>query len=297
MKYYLIVAKGKHRGLPIPINVDLFVIGTAKTCQLRAQHPLMGEQQCAIVNRERKVFVRDLGGGHPTLVNGSELPASEEWPLHKGDTVTAGPLEFRVRMSEKQLSQRDLEEWALKTLDEDGGPRVSAFDELDNAMKAADEDHNDAASAAAAILGKASAMKGVVRGRLRLTREGAVTIVRINDVYLVEPAELAHLKKELMENLAVNNLKVLLDLKNVRRMSSAAVTLFGDFAAWMKKAGGTLAFCRARPELGHLMGDLQNLFNLRVYPDKEKAIAPFAYSLTSRPRSAPPLSLPAAGRR
>lgn len=272
MKFYLIVAKGKHRGLPIPINVDLFVIGSAKTCQLRAQHPQMGEQQCALVNRGRKVFVRDLGGGHPTLVNGSELPASEEWPLHKGDTVTAGPLEFVVRFSEKALSQRDLEEWALKALDEDHGPRKSAFEEIEEAMNAGAREYNDAALAAAAILNKASALKGVVRGRLRITRDGGTTIVRINDMYLVEPAELAHLKKELHENLAQNNLRVLLDLKNVRRMSSSAVTLFADLSHWLRQSGGTLALCRVRPELAGLMSDMQNLFNLRVYPDKDKAI-------------------------
>lgn len=273
MKFFLIVAKGKHRGLPIPINVDLFVIGSAKTCQLRAQHSQMGEQQCALVNRGRKVFVRDMGSGQPTLVNGSELPASEEWPLHKGDTVTAGPLEFRVSFSEKPLSQRDLEEWALKALDEDQGPRKTAFEEIDEAMTAGGREYNDAALAAAAILNKASAMKGVVRGRLRITRDGGTTIVRINDVYLVESAELAHLKKELQENLGVGNLRVLLDLKNVRRMSSAAVTLFADLRHWLGQSGGTLALCRVRPELANLMSDMQNLFSLRVYADKDKAMA------------------------
>ncbi len=273
MRFYLIVAKGKHRGLPIPITVDLFVIGTGKTCQLRAQHPTVGEQHCAFVTRGRKVFVRDLGSGLATTVNGSELPSSEEWPLHKNDVIAAGPLEFRITFSEKQLSQRDLEEWALKTLDEDAGPRASAFDEIDAAMKGVETEHDTAAAAANAILNKASAMKGVVRGRLRIARDGAVTIVRINDVYLVEPAELAHLKKEFQENLNTRNLKVLLDLKNVRRMSSAAVSLFADLSGWLKANGGTMALCRARPELANMMGDLQNLFNLRVYADKEKALA------------------------
>lgn len=273
MRFYLIVAKGKHRGLPIPITVDLFVIGTDKTCQLRSQHPQLGEQHCAFVTRGRKVFVRDMGSGKPTLVNGSELPASEEWPLHKNDMIAVGPLEFRITFSEKQLSQRDLEEWALRTLDEDQGPRQSAFEEIEAAMKAGDSEYDSAAAAANAILTKASAMKGVVRGRLRISRDGPVTIVRINDVYLVEPAELAHLKKEFQENLDSRNLRVLLDLKNVRRMSSAAVSLFADLSGWLKKSGGTMALCRARPELANLMGDLQNLFNLRVFADKEKALA------------------------
>jgi anti-anti-sigma factor len=272
MRFYLIVASGKHRGLPIPISVDLFVIGQTPTCQLRSQNPHVGEQHCAFVSRGRKVFVRDLGSGKPTLVNGSELPGSEEWPLHKGDRIAVGPLEFRISFSEKQLSQRDLEEWALKTLDEDHGPRRSAFEEIDEAISAAGREYNQAADAAAAILNKASALKGVVRGRLRIARDGSVTVVRINDVYLVEPAELAHLKKEFQENLNARNLRVLLDMKNVRRMSSAAVSLFADLSHWLRQQGGTLAVCRARPELAHLMGDLQTLFHLRVYADKEKAL-------------------------
>ena len=35
MKFYLIVAKGSKQGLPIPITVDLFLIGSDKMCQLR----------------------------------------------------------------------------------------------------------------------------------------------------------------------------------------------------------------------------------------------------------------------
>ena len=273
MKFYLIVSKGKHRGMPIPIHVDLFLIGADPACQLRAKHPDMGGQQCAMVVRGKKVFIRDLGSGKKTTVNGEEVPGSEEWPLHKNDKVAAGPLEFRVTFHEKQLSQRDLEEWALKTLDDDTGPKASAFAELDSALGGMDQHHDDAASAASAILGKASAMKGVIRGRLRIAREGPITIVRINDVYMVEEAELLHIKKELQDNLNVPNLRVLLDLKNVRRMSSSAVGLFSEFSGFLKKNGGRLALCRVRPELAGMIDDLRNVFNLKVFDDKPKALA------------------------
>ncbi len=272
MKFYLIVSKGKHRGMPIPIHVDLFLIGTDKACQLRAQHPDMGGQQCAMVVRGKKVFIRDLGSGKKTTVNGEEVPGSEEWPIHKNDIVAAGPLEFRVSFHEKQLSQRDLEEWALKTLDDDTGPKSSAFEEFDSAMNKAEEDHDDAAAAAGAILGKASALKGVVRGRLRISREGPITIVRINDVYMVEEAELLHIKKELQDNLNIPNLKVLLDMKNVRRMSSAAMSLFTDVSGFLKKNGGRMALCRLRPELAGMVDDLRNVFQLKVFDDKPQAM-------------------------
>lgn len=268
MKYVLIVAKGKHRGMPIPIEVDLFVIGSGPVCQLRAQHPGLGEQHCAIVMRGRKVFVRDLGSGKTTVVNGEPIPSSEEWPVHKGDRLAVGPLEFKISFHEKQLSQRDLEEWALKALDEDTGPKKSAFEEIDEAMTEAAREHADAAKAAAAMIGALQAQKGVLRGRLRIAREGFITVVRLNDIYLVEDAELNHLKKELHANLDVQNLKVLLDMKNVRRMSTAAVNLFGELSHWLRSRGSILAFCRLRPELAGMLIDLQNVFNFRIFPDK-----------------------------
>src|SRR4051812_22722492 len=112
MKFFLIVTKGKKRGLPIPIEIDLFLIGTTAMCQLRANHGDIGEQHCAFSIRGEKVFIRDMGSGKATMVNGEVMPGSEEWPLHKGDKVAVGPLEFMINFREKQLNQRDLEEWA-----------------------------------------------------------------------------------------------------------------------------------------------------------------------------------------
>ncbi len=272
MKFYLIVAKGKRRGLPIPIEVDLFVIGSAKMCQLRADHPDIGEQHCAFAVRGRKVFIRDLGSGKATMVNGEVMPPSEEWPLHKGDTITVGPLEFRINFHEKQLNQRDLEEWALKQLDEDTGPKVSALEELEAVNKAA-YDRNDAASVANAIISRLNAQKGVLRGRLRISQEGSVTLVRLQDVYLVDDAELVHLKRELYENLNHPNLRVLLDFKNVRRMSSAAAELLAELGEWLRRFGSTLAMCRLRPELNDMMRGMKSLYNFRIFPDKETALA------------------------
>src|SRR5436305_3106100 len=83
MKYYLIVAnKGKNQGLPIPIKVDLFLIGSDRMCQVRSAMSGIGSQHCAIVSRERKVVIRDLSSGYDTIVNGAPLPEGAEWPLH-----------------------------------------------------------------------------------------------------------------------------------------------------------------------------------------------------------------------
>ncbi len=249
MKFFLIVAKGKKQGLPIPIEVDLFLIGSDKICQLRANHDSIGEQHCGIQVRDRKVFVRDFDSGHPTLINDEAMPPSEEWPLHPGDLIEVGPLKFMINYHEKALSQRDLEEWALKCLDQDNERKITAIDRLEASEGALGDEHEDASSAASAIIERMNAVKGIVKGRLRISREEGLTIVRLNDVYLVEEAELSLIKKELRDNLSRNNLKVLIDFKNVRRMSSQAAEMFGEMEGWLKGQGSKMAVCRVREDM------------------------------------------------
>jgi anti-anti-sigma regulatory factor len=274
MKFYLIVASGKHQGLPIPIEVDLFLIGSDKVCQLRSQLTGIGPQQCALVTRDRKVFIRDMGATDPTLVNDETVPQHAEWPLHAGDKIRVGPLEFIIQFREKPLSQRDLEEWALRCLDEShkgSGQQRHIVDELEIAANA--KTHAlDASSAAAAILDRLNAQRGILRGRLRIAREGNVTTVRINDVYMVEDAELALINKELHDNLAGPNLRVLLDFKNVRRMSSKAAQMVADLGRWLRPHGSTLALCRLRPELKDMMQTLHVADTIPMFTDKPTAL-------------------------
>jgi hypothetical protein len=216
MKFFLIVAKGTKQGLPIEINVDLFLIGSDRMCQLRKDK--LGTKHCAIVNREDKVFIRDMDSGQSTLVNGSVMPGGEEWPLHAGDRIAVGPLEFLIQFREQGLSGKDLEEWAMRCLDSQKG--VPTEDD-----EFVSDKYRTAASAADSIIKKLNAMKGDVQGRLRIGSEQGITIVRFNDAMLVEEAEIALIKKELCEALNKPNMRVLLDLKNVRRLSSSAVVM------------------------------------------------------------------------
>jgi anti-anti-sigma regulatory factor len=271
VKFYLIVAKGKHQGLPIPIEIDLFMVGSDPECQIRSQHESIGSQHCAFITRDRKVFVRDMGSGEPTIVNDAIVPENAEWPLHAGDQIHVGPLAFIIQFHEKPLSQRDLEEWALKCLDEaQNKEKTHVLDEL--TLAANPLTHAlDAAHAAASILDRLNAQRGVVRGRLRIAREGPVTTVRINDTYLVAESELALISKELHENLNHPNLRVLIDFKNVRRMSSTAAQIFAELVRWLRPQGSTLAICRLRAEfrdmISTLLGD-----TIPIFPDKTAAL-------------------------
>jgi len=261
MKFYLIVRKGPKKGMPVPISVDLFMIGSDDVCQLRNRN--LPDKLCALVVREKKVFIRDFDSGHVAVINGAVLPPGEEWPLHPGDRLEVGNLEFLIQFHEKPLSQRDLEEWAMGCLDSDSTRNL--LDECDEFHRA-----TTASSAAAQIIDKLNVVRGNVMGRLRIGLERGITVVRFNDASIVDEAEISNIKKELCENLNRNNLRVLLDLKNVRRLSANGLTMLRDFHRWVKTFGSTLALCRIRNEIAEALS-LLKVENILVFRDKEEA--------------------------
>ncbi len=269
MKFFLIVVKGKKQGLPIPIEIDLFLVGSGKVCQLRADHESMGDQHCALVTRGRKVFVTDLDSGQPTFVNGEVLAPGIEWPLHPRDILDIGPLKFMVQYREKALSQHDLEEWALSCLDQNSERNQELTREEDEFHS---EQFEAASNAAAAILDGLNAQRGEVKGHLRVSREGQITLVRVNHLYLVEPSELALVKHELYEQLDQTNLRVLMDMKNVKRMTSQAAEMFAGLRTWLRPKGSRMAFCRLRPEFESMFKGYQVTHDMPMFAEKPKAL-------------------------
>jgi anti-anti-sigma regulatory factor len=265
MKFYLIVAKGAKKNMPIEITVDLFLLGSDKVCQLRNAN--LGLKHCALVARDKKVFIRDFDSGKPTLINGEVMPPSEEWPLHAGDKIAVGNLEFVIQMRERALSKRDLEEWAASCLDVDEEKELAGTEEEDEFRPP-----TNASSAAQSIIDRLSAQRGMVKGRLRVGIDKGVTTVRFNDRHLVDEGEITMIKRELCDNLNKPNLRVLLDLKNVHKMSSTAVVMLTDVSRWLRHRGCTMAMCRIRPELQEILGVLR-VENVPTYSDKKLALA------------------------
>jgi anti-anti-sigma factor len=271
-RLFLIAANGDRRGTPAAVAADLFMIGTAEECQLRPAGAGIGPRHCAVITRDgRKVFVRDLDSGQPTFVNDEVLPAGAEWALHGGDRLGVGPLDFLVQFRERPLSQRDLEEWALSCLDRDAETGGREFDDDD--IWAERRGSYNAAQAAAAVIDRLKARRGVVKGRLRVSVESSITVVRLNDAHLVDEAEIALVKKELYDTLTRHHLKILLDFKNVRRMSSVAVGMLLQFCEQVLRSGGNLALCRLHPEMLGVLEALRSAGSLKHFDDKPTALA------------------------
>jgi pSer/pThr/pTyr-binding forkhead associated (FHA) protein len=265
--YYLIIANGKHRGTPIRITDDLFMIGNDSICQLQPKLPETGGRHCALVTRDAKVFVRDMNSGFPTMLKGEVISPGEEWPAHAGDPIEVGALQLMIQYREKPLSGRDLEEWAASCLD------VSADRELFDEDADAFHKATTAAQAAAVLIDRLQKQRGLVKGRLRIGIQSGITMVRFNDRHLVDEGEIAMIRKELCDNLARNNLRVLLDCKNVARMSSGALKMLDEFRAWLGPWGSSLALCRIRSDLLQTMRSVApGLAVVPVYADKRAGL-------------------------
>lgn len=273
MRLYLIVAKGKHQGFVVPVTVDLFLIGRDRMCQLRSKLLDTAERHCAIITKDdRKAFVQDLGEGS-TILNGEEMPPQEEWPLHAGDRLRVGSHEFLIQYHESQLSKKDAEEWALNCLDADANREITELDDSDEfAMLEAARPSDRASEAAANILDKLSAQRGIVKGRLRISLIQGVTVARFSDAFLVEPGELSLIKSELLANLKRPRMRVLLDFKNVRRMSSAAAEMINELRLRLLQHGSSLALCRFRPDLLPLRETMDSLREIPYFEEQREGV-------------------------
>jgi predicted component of type VI protein secretion system len=94
MELKLIVLAGAKQGLEIPLKKDKFLIGRAKECSLRAGSEAISRRHCAIVRKDDRYTVRDLGSRNGTYVN--DVRIAEEVNLSAGDELRVGPLVFNV---------------------------------------------------------------------------------------------------------------------------------------------------------------------------------------------------------
>jgi predicted component of type VI protein secretion system len=97
MKVSLVVASGVHQGKAIPIVTPQFLIGRDPECQLRPASQAVSKQHCAVLIRDGRVFVRDMGSTNGTVLNDATLK-DEEREARPNDTLKVGPLDFTLRI-------------------------------------------------------------------------------------------------------------------------------------------------------------------------------------------------------
>ncbi len=96
MKVSLEVAQGAHRGKRIPIPGPQFLIGRDPQCHLRPASPVISRRHCALILRDDKVYLKDIGSTNGVEVNGNKVTGAKI--LHDGDHIHMEPLSFVVHI-------------------------------------------------------------------------------------------------------------------------------------------------------------------------------------------------------
>lgn len=97
MDVTLKVLAGAKTGGKIAIKKDKFLIGRSKKCNLCAGSDSVSRRHCAIVRKDTRVFVKDLGSRNGTLLNDKRIEKTVE--LKSGDELSVGPLRFLITIS------------------------------------------------------------------------------------------------------------------------------------------------------------------------------------------------------
>lgn len=98
MKVSLVVASGVHQGKVIPVAAQRFIIGRDPQCQLRPASQAISKQHCAILIRDKGVFLKDYGSTNGTFLNDEQIDANAEVQVKTGDRVRVGPLDFAMQI-------------------------------------------------------------------------------------------------------------------------------------------------------------------------------------------------------
>jgi len=97
-----VMTPGPNMGRAIAINGVQFLIGRDQECNLRPASPAISKQHCGLYIRDGQVYIRDLGSTNGTQLNGKNVEGEVLVPT--GAILKAGPLEFRVEIAGKRLS-------------------------------------------------------------------------------------------------------------------------------------------------------------------------------------------------
>jgi pSer/pThr/pTyr-binding forkhead associated (FHA) protein len=80
-----------------------YIVGRHKDCDIRVVNKAVSVRHCAIVLRDDRVWVRDLGSTNGTRVNGE--PIHGDWELTHGDKIWVGPAIIELIVSAAEDAQ------------------------------------------------------------------------------------------------------------------------------------------------------------------------------------------------
>jgi anti-anti-sigma factor len=264
-----VVTRGKWEGKRIPIVRSPFLIGRDPACHLRPASSLVSNQHCALTLRDGKVFVRDLGSTNGTFLN--DKPVRGEQELQQGDALRIGPLDFDIEVEVTA-----------------GVDKATPFPPTKTAGQPKD------AAAAAVLLslpgpqgraggGTAAEQEEVPGGRTEMDMQirypieweeiGGAVVVHFNARMILEDETIRMIGQQLLRLVEeCHQRKVLLNLRNVRAMSSAMIQKLVAFSQKVQGIGGQLVLCSIQPQVFPVFQQFKLARGLVIRNDEQEGL-------------------------
>jgi len=91
--FQLVCVAGSRKGVAFSIEAQGLVVGRDLSCEIVLSDPLVSRRQCRLFKTDNELWVEDLGGRNPALVNGVPLKKQQ---LRSGDEISVGSCRFLV---------------------------------------------------------------------------------------------------------------------------------------------------------------------------------------------------------
>ena len=256
---HLVVESGRHVGRIVPLDVTELFIGRGPTCRVRLGCLDVSRTHASVRAAGGRVWVRDLGSTNGTILNDRVLKG-EEAEARDGDVLEIGPYRFQIALNRPAPagavrpapSGEEVGNW-LSGAFRPGAPDRTMLNDDGTAESLRLEDlHGEAL-------------------RCEVIEETLVVVLLASQIS--DGATLDALRSELVA-LLERPLppRVVVDLRHVAAMSSAAVGVLVAHHFMLGRVGGTLRLCVANPRVGALLDAIRLPMVLDIYPSVDEAI-------------------------
>jgi anti-anti-sigma factor len=254
----VVVTRGRWQGKKIPVSRSPFLIGRDPACQLRPASVVVSNRHCALVLREGKAFVQDLGSRNGTFLN--DKPLSGEQQLKHGDALRIGPLDFDIEL--ETVPAIDKATPLPPTKGSEG--RVLPVPGLTNGSPAQEQEDVPSGN---------TELDLQIRYPVEWEEIGDAVAVYVTSRTILEDETIRLIGQQflrLVEECSHHN--ILLNLRNVRAMSTAMIQKIISFSQKVQAAGGRLVLCNVHHSVAPMFQQFKLARSLIIRNDEQDAL-------------------------
>jgi len=255
---WLSVSAGAARGRLIAVSGSQFVIGRDQSCNLRLGSPLVSKLHAALLRREGRVFLRDLGSTNATILNGRPFRNSEV-EIHHGDRIQIGPIVAALSTGPQQPESNHVEDqvagWLRTEQADDRSEQIGWDDTLTLPTTGADEASSDDGP---------QIKCEIIQNVLVVTPQTSA----LDDIEAVERLR-GHLRA-LFDSPTPR--EVVVNLEYVGHLSAQAIGVLLAHHLRLDHAGGAMRICQARARVMAVLHQVRVTMLVECHPTIDEAV-------------------------